>query len=534
MPTTPLHEAAGNDQYAEVVRLTTQFPDMIHSKGSDYGETPLLEAAFLGRAKICKHLVLVGSDVDAADRFMENPLIVSSRNGHLGVVSVLVDAGANLEARCRKGMTPLLHAAEGGRPALEPGTEIHQLDTMCRLVNAGADMEATAANGTTLMDCANRSSMDNFAAKIWLALFADEFKWSWPDTACVAPAPRHYSMSRDSVRTVLLLAKRFDVKNVGQNGGKWLPPEIWYVVVELLRGMRPRAARKRWSELGFCSRDDFHIELSGKIAEKREKQPYLTRPEELDSDLEWEWSPRWNSPPLHNQLDAEVAKEGCLFIRGATKRRRKRGLAKGVREDVYRGILPPKGLAPVEPGAFAEAAAAVGGYEVTGYDPPTDVARDLNKTMVGIKRYGAPQAWANTEAMALCNAGAGIEAMATLPAAMMVGFCLLGHAIKQLVMDMNSGLPHVDASTGQNLTPQQRKFQLERDCHAAANGMAQGVIDLYTHAEIAHAARLTSMTAAERQAMEDGQQDSVDLNSPEVVQELLRLISLQATFGNSD
>ena len=118
-------------------------------------------------------------------------------------------------------------------------------------------------------------------------------------------------MLRDSVRTVLLLAKRFDVKNVDQNGGKWLPPEIWYVVCKLLRAMRPRAARERWSELGFCYRDDFVIELSGKITEKREKQPYLTRPEELDSDLEWEWSPRWNSPPLVNQLDAEVAKEGC-------------------------------------------------------------------------------------------------------------------------------------------------------------------------------------------------------------------------------
>ena len=156
----------------------------------------------------------------------------------------------------------------------------------------------------------------------------------------------------------------------------------------------------------------------------------------------------------------------------------------------------------------------------------------------GTFRYGAPQSWANTEAMALCNAGAGMEAMATLPAAMMVGFGLLGHAIKQLVMGMNSGLPHPDASTGQNLTPTQRKFQLERDCHAAANGMAQGVIDLYTHAEIAHAAKLVSMTAAERQAMEDGQQDSVDLNShEEALQELLRLISLQALVsppGNSD
>ena len=110
-------------------------------------------------------------------------------------------------------------------------------------------------------------------------------------------------MSRDSVRTVLLLAKRFDVKNADQNGGKWLPPEIWHVVVELLRAMRPRAARERWSELFVCYRDDFVISLAAKYAEKREKQPYLTRPEELDSDSEWEWSPRWNSPPLPIMLD---------------------------------------------------------------------------------------------------------------------------------------------------------------------------------------------------------------------------------------
>ena len=62
------------------------------------------------------------------------------------------------------------------------------------------DEEATAANGNTIVDCANLSVMDNFAAKIWLALFAHEFKWSWPDTACVATAPKCvYPLSRPPV-----------------------------------------------------------------------------------------------------------------------------------------------------------------------------------------------------------------------------------------------------------------------------------------------------------------------------------------------
>ena len=66
-------------------------------------------------------------------------------------------------------------------------------------------------------------------------------------------AQRHYTMLRDSVRTVLLLAKRFDVKNVDQNGGKWLPPEIWYVVCKLLRAMHPRAPDSEYIDSDFYS-----------------------------------------------------------------------------------------------------------------------------------------------------------------------------------------------------------------------------------------------------------------------------------------
>lgn len=543
MPTTPLHEAAGNDQYDDVVRLTTQFPDMIHSKGSDYGETPLLEAAFLGRTKICAHLVLVGSDVNAADRFMENPLIVSARNGHLGVVSVLVDARANLEARCRKGMTPLLHAAEGGRPALEEGAQLAQLDTMCYLINAGADVEATSDLGLTISECADQSAMDNYPAKVWLALFAKEFKWAWPATAGEVPPAKHHVMSRASVLTVLLVSKRFDIKNAEQNGDKWLPPEIWRVVIGLLKAMHPLAERRRWSEEVLFYRDEFLLAVQDKYVEKRLKQPYLNRPEELDSDLEWEWSPRWNSPPRANEADEALAQEGCQLIRGSIKKLRKRGKPKGVREDHY-GHQLVKGLAPVTPEAFAEAAAAAAGYDTTGYDAPADVARDLNKTMVGIKRYGAPQAWANSEAMHICNLGAGLEATATVPAAMMVGFGLFCYAIKQLAMDIDSGLPHVDADTGENLTPQQRKFQLERFCHAAADGQVQGVIDIFTSAGIAHAAKLVSLTAAQREAMERQSmpEDMPEVDMPEDMPEvdieaLLQLLAMQVGVdygGQSD
>ena len=56
--------------------------------------------------------------------------------------------------------------AEGGRPALEEGAQLAQLDTMCYLINAGADVEATSDQGLTISECADQSAMDNYPAKV--------------------------------------------------------------------------------------------------------------------------------------------------------------------------------------------------------------------------------------------------------------------------------------------------------------------------------------------------------------------------------
>jgi len=76
--------------------------------------TPLRAAAYDGHLDIVSCLIENGADVNARTNFDSTPLMVACRNGHMNVVTYLLERGANMELQDKRGNTVLHYAAERG------------------------------------------------------------------------------------------------------------------------------------------------------------------------------------------------------------------------------------------------------------------------------------------------------------------------------------------------------------------------------------------------------------------------------------
>lgn len=100
--------------------------------------TFLHQAAEDGYLAIAKLLVEAGADKEAKSNDGLTPLSLAVRNGPFEVIKLLIGAGANEEARCNDGLTPLSWAALEGH-----------FETVRVLVEAGANKEAKDNAGQT-------------------------------------------------------------------------------------------------------------------------------------------------------------------------------------------------------------------------------------------------------------------------------------------------------------------------------------------------------------------------------------------------
>mmetsp|Transcript_14779 Transcript_14779/g.45827 ORF Transcript_14779/g.45827 Transcript_14779/m.45827 type:complete len:417 (-) Transcript_14779:40-1290(-) len=76
-----------------------------------YLTSALRRACFSGRVMDAQHSVDGGADIEAIDEFGGTPLIISSRRGHVGVATLLLDRGASIDRLGKYGTA--LHAACG-------------------------------------------------------------------------------------------------------------------------------------------------------------------------------------------------------------------------------------------------------------------------------------------------------------------------------------------------------------------------------------------------------------------------------------
>jgi ankyrin repeat protein len=94
-----------------------------------------------------------GADIEARDEQDRTPLIRAATYGQGRIVELLLDKGANIEARDPNGATALINAACGGCVVIDMGDTF---DCVQLLIDRGANVEAkTKGGGTALMVAAN-------------------------------------------------------------------------------------------------------------------------------------------------------------------------------------------------------------------------------------------------------------------------------------------------------------------------------------------------------------------------------------------
>src|SRR5687767_10190426 len=131
--TTALHYAVRNDDGALVDRLIRAGADARAT--TRYGVTPMALACENGSAPVVERLLKAGVGVNATGRLGETPLHLCARTGKPDAVKVLLSHGATVDTiENWRGQTPLMWAAAEGHAA-----------TMRLLIEAGADVNARSS-----------------------------------------------------------------------------------------------------------------------------------------------------------------------------------------------------------------------------------------------------------------------------------------------------------------------------------------------------------------------------------------------------
>ena len=99
---------------ASVVRMLAMRSIDIEAKNGVNGWTCLYSAACFGHLDICRMLLDKGAQVNARSKGGWTPLHYAAQQGHIEIVRLLCDRGADIEARDNYGTRPLHVAAIGG------------------------------------------------------------------------------------------------------------------------------------------------------------------------------------------------------------------------------------------------------------------------------------------------------------------------------------------------------------------------------------------------------------------------------------
>lgn len=197
--TTALDYAVQVPQNASTVRTLIQSGADPNGASGPVGWTPLIRATLFGDAAAVRAVIEAGAKVDQQDR-SAGPIHYAAQQSKLAVVTMFVNAGADIEARGFDGQTPLMLAThwyyyEGDAPLqvtellLEHGADLHVLDDAGRtalshaaehgnpdivqsLIDAGAEIHAADMEGrTALMFAADLGSAE--AIEVLLATGAN-------------------------------------------------------------------------------------------------------------------------------------------------------------------------------------------------------------------------------------------------------------------------------------------------------------------------------------------------------------------------
>lgn len=128
-------------------------------------ESPLMLAALKGFTELCQKLVASGADVNKPGW---TPLHYAATNGHLAVMSLLLENHAYIDADSPNGTTPLMMAAHYGTPA-----------AVKLLLEAGADPLLKNQQNLSAIDFAQRAGRLDSAEMIARFVRASKPKGTW-------------------------------------------------------------------------------------------------------------------------------------------------------------------------------------------------------------------------------------------------------------------------------------------------------------------------------------------------------------------
>ncbi|KAJ7500110.1 ankyrin repeat-containing domain protein, partial [Mycena latifolia] len=134
--TSPLWIAAGANLVETATNLINTMPKSLH----DTDCSPLHVATFYGHLEMVQLLIEEGADVDARDRRSTSALHIASSRGHEIIVRLLIKHGAEVNAQDAECSTALHVACRKGH------TELVRL-----LIELGADLDAREQNRTPLL-----------------------------------------------------------------------------------------------------------------------------------------------------------------------------------------------------------------------------------------------------------------------------------------------------------------------------------------------------------------------------------------------
>ena len=121
--------------------------------GSDRRESPLVGATSLGVESVAALLIEAGADIEARSVFGARALHWAASIGLPETTAKLIKRGAEIEAKCTEfGATPLYWAAHAMGPN-GPAKRRDPVGAAKLLLEAGADVNATNKEGMSVLEC---------------------------------------------------------------------------------------------------------------------------------------------------------------------------------------------------------------------------------------------------------------------------------------------------------------------------------------------------------------------------------------------
>ena len=175
------------------------------------GAVPLYYAAMLGFCRLVEHLITKHPEqVNAVEAgSLETSMHVAARAGHVGILSLLLEHGADLDVRSRNGFTPLLQASCGG--ILEAGQF---------LLDRGADIDArNNSNRTSLFWSVFNGHVEFSRMLLERGARINTLDGQFGST------PLHWAVQHRNIQAVRLLLEHGADVNVGNEYG-WTPSHL--------------------------------------------------------------------------------------------------------------------------------------------------------------------------------------------------------------------------------------------------------------------------------------------------------------------